>query len=66
MTGMPSLTVTAITGLPEVVEGDDIAALILAAMAGGGLTLHVGDALVVSSKIVSKSLGLDLGLGRLS
>lgn len=58
MTGMPSLTVTAITGLPEVVEGDDVAALILAAMAGGGLTLHVGDALVVSSKIVSKSLGL--------
>ncbi|HET7475549.1 MAG TPA: coenzyme F420-0:L-glutamate ligase [Dermatophilaceae bacterium] len=54
----PSLTVTGLGGWPEVRAGDDLAALVLAALAGAGLQLADGDVLVVSSKVVSKSLGL--------
>src|SRR6476620_6340460 len=44
--------------MPEVAAGDDLVALLLAATAAADLTLADGDVLVVSSKIVSKSLGL--------
>ncbi|GAA4347174.1 coenzyme F420-0:L-glutamate ligase [Angustibacter luteus] len=48
------LSVRALPGLPEIAAGDDLAGLLLAA-AGD---LADGDVLVVSSKIVSKALGL--------
>jgi coenzyme F420-0:L-glutamate ligase/coenzyme F420-1:gamma-L-glutamate ligase len=48
-----SLEVWAIEGMPEVKEGDDLAALILAA----GADLRDGDVVVVTSKIVSKAEG---------
>jgi coenzyme F420-0:L-glutamate ligase/coenzyme F420-1:gamma-L-glutamate ligase len=47
------LRVRALGGIPEVVRGDDIAALILAT----GAELRDGDILVITSKIVSKSEG---------
>lgn len=56
---MPAtLTVTAVTGMPEVAAGDDLADLVVRALAATGLQVDDGDVLVVSSKVVSKSLGL--------
>ncbi|MCU1557171.1 MAG: coenzyme F420-0:L-glutamate ligase [Microbacteriaceae bacterium] len=48
------LTVWAIGGIPEIVDGDDIAAIIGDAVDG---TLEDGDILAVTSKIVSKAEG---------
>jgi len=52
------VTITPLRGIPEVVEGDDLAGLLLAALRREGLTLSGGDILAVSSKVVSKALGL--------
>lgn len=56
MTPPPGYQVLGLPGIPEVREGDDLAALIAdAAAAGPGL--RDGDILVVTSKIVSKAEG---------
>ncbi|WP_457252499.1 coenzyme F420-0:L-glutamate ligase [Pedococcus sp. P5_B7] len=55
---MPTLSIVPLTGMPEVRPGDELVVLLLDAAAAAGLTLVDGDVLVVSSKIVSKSLGL--------
>jgi coenzyme F420-0:L-glutamate ligase / coenzyme F420-1:gamma-L-glutamate ligase len=54
MTAEPPVTVTctAVTGIGEVVEGDDLAAVI-----GEACSLEEGDVVVVTSKVVSKSEG---------
>ncbi len=52
------VTVTPLRGLPEVRAGDDLAAIVLAALQDNGIQLASGDILVVSSKIVSKSMDL--------
>ena len=52
-----SLTVLALPGIPLVQPGDDLARMILDALAQAGETLQTGDALVVTSKIVSKAEG---------
>jgi coenzyme F420-0:L-glutamate ligase/coenzyme F420-1:gamma-L-glutamate ligase len=52
------LTLLPITGVPEVREGDDLAALIVRCAAASGSALEDGDVVVVSSKVVSKALGL--------
>ncbi|MGL5860796.1 MAG: coenzyme F420-0:L-glutamate ligase, partial [Phycicoccus sp.] len=57
MTGAP-LTVVPVSGMPEVTAGADLAALLVAALADSDITLLTGDCLVVSSKVVSKALGL--------
>jgi coenzyme F420-0:L-glutamate ligase/coenzyme F420-1:gamma-L-glutamate ligase len=44
-------------GIPEVAPGDDLAALIAEALAGGGIGLETGDLLVVTQKVVSKAEG---------
>jgi coenzyme F420-0:L-glutamate ligase/coenzyme F420-1:gamma-L-glutamate ligase len=44
--------------MPEVAAGDNLVELLLEAVAAGDVSLVDGDVLVVSSKIVSKSLGL--------
>jgi coenzyme F420-0:L-glutamate ligase / coenzyme F420-1:gamma-L-glutamate ligase len=58
-TGAPAarLEAIALPGLPLVRPGDDLAALIRDALARAGLTLAVGDVLVVAQKIVSKAEG---------
>lgn len=50
--------VVPVRGIPEVVAGDDLAGLIVASMTATGVALADGDVLVVTSKIVSKALGL--------
>lgn len=55
---MTPLTVWPVHAMPEVRAGDDLARLLVDAMAGSGLALRDGDVLVVSSKVVSKALGL--------
>lgn len=52
------LRIMAVAGLPEVVAGDDLGELIAAALAPAGPTVRDGDIVVVTSKIVSKALGL--------
>jgi coenzyme F420-0:L-glutamate ligase/coenzyme F420-1:gamma-L-glutamate ligase len=47
----------ALPGIPRVREGDDVAALILAAAAACGETLGDGDILVIAQKIISKAEG---------
>ncbi len=57
----PAGTVVAarpIPGLPEVTVGADLAALILHALDAAGLELEARSVLVVSSKVISKALGL--------
>jgi coenzyme F420-0:L-glutamate ligase / coenzyme F420-1:gamma-L-glutamate ligase len=52
------LTVLPVLGIGEVTAGADLAALVVDALAAAGSPLTAGDCLVVSSKVVSKSLGL--------
>lgn len=53
-----SVTLWPVTGLPEIREGDDLAALVAGALAESGLEVQDGDVLVVSSKVASKAAGL--------
>lgn len=55
---MTALSIIPLTGIPEVAAGDALVQLIVDAVDLAGLRLAEGDVLVVSSKIVSKSLGL--------
>jgi coenzyme F420-0:L-glutamate ligase / coenzyme F420-1:gamma-L-glutamate ligase len=57
MAPCPTLTVTALSGLPEIAAGDDLAALIAGAVSDGQEALVDGDVLVVAHKIVSKAEG---------
>ena len=52
------VTITPLHGIPEIAEGDDLVGLLLAAVERAGLRVSEGDILAVSSKIVSKALGL--------
>src|SRR6478736_5639088 len=52
------LTLIPLAGMPEVRAGADLASLIVAAVGAAGEQLAEGDVLVVSSKVVSKALGL--------
>src|SRR5258705_12640702 len=51
------LSIAALTGIPLVKEGDDIAGLILNGLAESGLLLRRGDVVVIAQKIVSKAEG---------
>ena len=51
------LELTALPGIPVVGEGDDVTALIAAALARAGLVVAAGDVLVVTSKILSRADG---------
>jgi len=53
----PVLTITPIKGIPFIQPGDDMAGIILGALARMNLSLLEGDILVVTSKIVSKAEG---------
>jgi coenzyme F420-0:L-glutamate ligase / coenzyme F420-1:gamma-L-glutamate ligase len=52
------VTLTPLLGFPEVREGDDIADFVLETLQHNGIQLVDGDVLVVSSKVVSKAMGL--------
>ena len=51
------VTLTPLLGMPEVHPGDDLAEVVVRALAVNGIRLADGDVLVVSSKIASKALG---------
>jgi coenzyme F420-0:L-glutamate ligase/coenzyme F420-1:gamma-L-glutamate ligase len=51
-----------VLGIREVLAGDSVAALIVDALALGGLRLHAGDIVVVKHKIVSKAEGRTVAL----
>lgn len=57
------LEVLALPGLPIVAPGDDLAALVTAALARAELTLRDGDVIVVASKLVSRAEGRYADLG---
>ena len=57
MTPAPKLIAYAIPGIPLIKADDDIIAIIIERADAAGLPLSAGDTLVISSKIVSKSLG---------
>ena len=50
-------SIEGVAGIPEVVEGSDLAALIADAIDAAGAPLEHGDILVVTSKVVSKAEG---------
>ena len=57
-----TLSVFPLPGIPEVAAGDDLPALLLAALGRAGLTPQPGDVLVVTHKIVSKAEGAVVAL----
>ena len=59
------LTITALDGMPQVAPGDDLAALLIAALERGDVEPRSRDILVVTSKIVSKAENRFLNLGAL-
>jgi coenzyme F420-0:L-glutamate ligase/coenzyme F420-1:gamma-L-glutamate ligase len=60
--GEGALTVTALDGIPGVRPGDDLAALLIAAIECRGLAPQAHDILVVAQKVVSKAEGRYLDL----
>jgi len=52
-----SVTLTTIPGVPAITPGDDLAALLLAALERAALRLATGDIVVVCQKVVSKAEG---------
>jgi coenzyme F420-0:L-glutamate ligase/coenzyme F420-1:gamma-L-glutamate ligase len=58
----PGLQLFALPGLPMVQVGDDLAALLSAAMARAGLAPEPGDVLAIAQKIVSKAEGRSIAL----
>ncbi len=54
---MGALTLTPLAGIPLVRPGDDLAAIVLAALDRSGIQLVDGDVLVLAQKIVSKAEG---------
>jgi coenzyme F420-0:L-glutamate ligase/coenzyme F420-1:gamma-L-glutamate ligase len=57
MTSVRSLEISALPDIPMVRPGDDLGALIEAALERAGIALRAGDVLVVAQKIVSKAEG---------
>ena len=60
---MTPVQIFPITGIPEVEHRNDIASLILAALAASDVSLSQGDVLVVTHKIVSKAEGRIIDAG---
>lgn len=52
-----TLTLTPITGIPIIHQGDDLAGVILASLLENGIGLRDGDILVIAQKVVSKAEG---------
>lgn len=62
---MSALSIFGVAGLPEIVEGADLAAGILAAASAAGTPIVDGDVVVVTSKIVSKAEGRTVELDQI-
>ncbi|MEO8850739.1 MAG: coenzyme F420-0:L-glutamate ligase [Allobranchiibius sp.] len=55
---MAGVSIMGVPGLPEILAGDDLVELIVAALSSVGRSVQDGDIVVVTSKVVSKALGL--------
>ncbi len=53
-----TVTITPLSGIHEVVEGDDLATVVQLGLDASGVRLAHGDIVVVSSKLASKAMGL--------
>lgn len=62
----PAVTLTALSGIPAVQPGDDIAAILGDALQDAGLSLRQHDVLVVTHKIISKAEGRFVDLTRVT
>jgi coenzyme F420-0:L-glutamate ligase/coenzyme F420-1:gamma-L-glutamate ligase len=62
MGGSATLTLTALAGVPNVKEGDDLVGIILSALEASALALQAGDVVVLAQKIVSKAEGRTVDL----
>ncbi len=60
------MLLTALSGIPNVHEGDDVAALLVDALGRGGLTLCDGDVVAVAQKIISKAEGRQVRLAEVT
>jgi coenzyme F420-0:L-glutamate ligase/coenzyme F420-1:gamma-L-glutamate ligase len=60
------LILRALDGVPFVKQGDDLAGIILTALAESGLSLQAGDVVVLAQKIVSKAEGCLVELGTIT
>jgi coenzyme F420-0:L-glutamate ligase / coenzyme F420-1:gamma-L-glutamate ligase len=58
----PDLVLAALPGIPLIAAGDDLAAIIVAALCDAGFALAPGDVLVLAQKIVSKAEGRSVDL----
>lgn len=58
----PPLVLTPLPGIPTVRRGNDLAALVLAAMPQAGLKMEDGDIVVMAQKVVSKAEGRTVAL----
>jgi coenzyme F420-0:L-glutamate ligase/coenzyme F420-1:gamma-L-glutamate ligase len=61
-TSASSIIIYPLPGLPEVLPGDDLAALLCAAAGNAGLSFSDGDVIVVAQKVVSKAEGARVAL----
>lgn len=59
---MKRLALSALDGVPEIVPGEDLGAVTMAALARSDVDLQAGDVIVIAQKIVSKSEGRLLAL----
>lgn len=66
MCPVPSFSAFAIPAVPLIQPGDDIASILSEKSRAAGLSLRDGDALVISSKIVSKAEGRQASLAAVS
>ncbi|MEY4340347.1 MAG: coenzyme F420-0:L-glutamate ligase [Actinomycetota bacterium] len=62
---MTGLHIFGVPGLPEIVEGTDLAAAVITSAAAAGTPLLDGDVVVVTSKIVSKAEGRTVELDQI-
>ena len=60
------VTLTAVPGIPPIGPRDDLADILVAALAAAGMTPASGDVLVVAQKIVSKAEGRTVDLNRVA
>jgi coenzyme F420-0:L-glutamate ligase / coenzyme F420-1:gamma-L-glutamate ligase len=62
----PTLSLTALPGIPTIAPGADLTRLVLDGLARGGIALAAGDILVLAQKIVSKAEGRRVRLADVS
>ena len=64
MKGAERLTLSVVPGIPLLQPGDDLGAIIIAAMGKAGLAPRNDDAIVVAQKVVSKAQGRYVDLAK--